>query len=65
MARDFMKVMRHDIFIGETRVYGWLEYFYFQVGEFSPSYPANQLLSLAREHRAADDFNASCFFCVF
>lgn len=62
---DMLTVMGYDILLRVADVYTGFKHRDFLIGELGTPDSSNEFFSLAREHRAADDFNRPCGFSFF
>lgn len=62
---DMLTVMGYDILFRVADIYTGLKHRDFLIGELGTPDSSNEFFSLAREHRAADDFNRTCGFSFF
>ena len=62
---EMLAVMGHDILFRVAYIYAGFKHRDFLVGELGTPDSSNKFFSLAREHRAADDFNRTCGFNFF
>lgn len=62
---DMLTVMGYDILFRVADIYTGLKHRDFLIGELGTPDSSNEFFSLAREHRAADDFNRPCGFSFF
>ena len=64
-AGNAVGVVGDDVQVRIPLVHGGLESGDLLLGELGALEPADEFLRLSREHRAADEFDAARFFCVF
>lgn len=62
---DMLTVMGYDILFRVADIYTGFKHRDFLIGELGTPDSSNEFFSLAREHRAADDFNRPCGFSFF
>ena len=62
---DMLTVMGYDILFRVADIYTGLKHRDFLIGELGTPDSSDEFFSLAREHRAADDFNRPCGFSFF
>lgn len=62
---DMLTVMGYDILFRVADIYTGFKHRDFLIGELGTPDSSDEFFSLAREHRAADDFNRPCGFSFF